>query len=109
MTVAGADPMRAFTLLDEPLWKVLYVFHHLMDREAERALVRRSERVDSGTMTAMAFNAPKLLADEQRTVRDAIDALDGDPEDTAVTVQQGQALLARVLKGRALDPDALVS
>lgn len=107
IAVAGSRPYDAFSLLDEPLWRVLYLYHHLSEREAERVLVRRSDRVDAGLLAAMAFHEPTLLTDEQRAVRHALEALADDPD--PVAEDKGQALLARVLRGRALDPDALVS
>lgn len=103
--------MDAFSLLDEPLWRVLYVFHHLMERDAMHALRDRVARIDMGNVTAMAFHEPKLLADELRDVQGAIRAFeDGTPaqSDPAAQRAAGLALVARIQSGRVLDPAALV-
>ena len=97
-------------LLDVPVWQLLYVFHHLSEREERRQVVERMARVDAGFMTAMAFNEPARLDDERRAVTDALDALEYEPMGgTGSLESRAEALLARIESGRVLDPAAMVS
>ena len=51
MTVAGSRPYDALSLLDEPLWRVLWTYHHLMEREQRTQLSDRLMRVDAAGLT----------------------------------------------------------
>lgn len=110
--VAGERPYDVFTLLDEPLWRVLYLFHHLSAKTARAALDARLARVDAGLMTALARHQPAALDDEMRRVRDAIDDFERGPaerpDDLAAWRARGDALAARIEQGRVLSPEALV-
>lgn len=100
-----------FTLIDEPLWRVLYVYQQLEERDERQALRRRRERVDAGLMTAFAFNQPEKLADELDRVRDAIDEFEYGPQATDIEAMRarGRALADRMLATNALSDEALVS
>jgi hypothetical protein len=108
VTVAGQRPYDVFTLLDEPLWRVLYVFHHLQERDARQALDARLARVDEGFMAALAFNKPIALEDELRRVKEEIAALDA-PDAPDDTIARGLALAERMEQGRVLSDEALIS
>lgn len=109
MTVAASRPYDVFTLLDEPLWRVLYVFHHLAEERARVALRDRLERVDAGFMTALAFNKPEALDDELQKVHRAILGQDEDPIADEDRLARGLALAERIERGRVLSDEALVS
>jgi hypothetical protein len=113
LAVAGSEPYRAFALLDEPLWRVLYLFHHLQEHDARESLRARMARVDAGVMTAFAFNQPASLETEMRRVQDAIAEADYGPSDAvdemAALRAKGEALAARIEQGGVLTPDGLVS
>lgn len=112
-TVAAARTCDPLALLDEPLWRVLWHFHQLEDREQRQALRDRRARVDAGVLVAMAFNHPDSLDDELRRVRNAIDAYEYGPDSAADGIAAlraaGDALASRIEAGRALAPEALVS
>lgn len=111
VTVAAATGQDAFALLDRPWCQVLYQFYHLADREERQRLASRVARVEAGVFTAMAFNDPARLVDEQRAVRDAIEALERGPVDEAMDLDawkaRGLALAAKLEQGRVLSPAAL--
>lgn len=110
ITVASAFGRDPFEYLDTPFWKVLYAFYHLMEREERNTLFRRLERVDAGMMTHVAFNDASKLADEMRTVQDAIRALDTQPTNEVEALRaKANALAARIEAGKALTDKALVS
>lgn len=109
MTVAGSRPYAAFALLDEPLWRVLYVFHHIAKESTRTALRDRLYRVDAGKMTAFAFNSPDNLNDEMQKVLDAIAEVDGPRVTDADRLARGLALAERIDAGKVLSDDALVS
>ena len=96
-------------LLDVPVWQLLYVFHHLNERDERRQVMERAARVDAGFYTAIAVNDPSRLDDERRAVGDAIDALEFEAPatDPAVLDAKARALIARIESGRVLSPDAL--
>lgn len=98
-------------LLDVPVWQLLYVFHHLSERDERRQVMARAARVDAGVLTALAFNEPARLDDELRSVRAAIDAVEYEtPASDPVRLEaKAHALLARIESGRVLAPDALQS
>jgi hypothetical protein len=107
--VARARACDPLALLDEPFWRVLWHFHHLTDDDARRALHDRMARVDSGFMTAFAVNQPASLAEEMQKVRAAIEEQERGPTPLDDLRARGEALAARMERGRVLDPDALVS
>lgn len=109
MTVASERACDPLALIDEPLWRVLWHFYHLQERDARRALTDRMARVDGGYMAAFAFNQPELLDVEMRNVRAAIEELERGPVALDDLRARGEALLARIERGRVLDPTALVS
>lgn len=109
MTVAGSRPYDALSLLDEPLWRILWTFHHLMEREQRTQLSDRLMRVDAAGLTAQAFHDPKLLADEMRTVQQAIRDHEEGPVVTESVRDRGLALVERIRRGNALAPEALLS
>lgn len=109
MTVAASRPYDVFSLLDEPLWRVLYVFHHLVEDEARKALYERLYRVDAAKMAAFALHKPSSLDDEMRDVRAAILELDAPPVSDEDRLARGLALAARIDAGRVLSDEALVS
>lgn len=104
---------NVFALMDEPLWCVFYLFHHLRDRDERRMLRERLARVDSGILTAQAFNKPELLDDELKSVQRAIKDYDKSPDDKAAELvairTRGRSLLERIQRDSVLSPDALVS
>lgn len=109
--VAAQMRQDAFALMHEPLWQVLYVFHHLMEREERDNLRRRFERVDAGVMTSLAFNQPSALSDEMTAVQDAIRALDKPADVSGVNDSlraKAEALAARIEVGEVLSDGALV-
>ena len=96
-------------LLDVPVWQLLYVFHHLTERDARRAVEARAARVDAAVLGAIGFNEPAKLDDERRAVADALDALEYEPMGgTGSLDDRAAALMARIEAGRVLDPTALV-
>jgi hypothetical protein len=109
-TIAVALHTDVFALLDEPHWRNLYRFYHLVEREARERLSRRYERVDAGVMTAFAFNEPSRLDEERQAVVDAIRAIE---HPTAVVLDdiraKAEAMAARMATGKVLTPAALVS
>ena len=109
LIVAGTRPYDALSLLDEPLWRVLWTFHQVMERRAREQLMERLGRVDAGNLTAMAFNKPELLDDEMRAVQQAIRAQEEGPVESDSVQPAGLSLLERVQRGRVLAPEALVS
>ena len=109
MTVAGARPYDALSLLDEPLWRVLWTYHHLMELRTLDRLVARADRVDQGMMVGMGVNEPKLLADELRNVQAAIREQTEGPVVRTTALATGRALVERIRRGRVLEPGALVS
>ena len=110
-TVASARSADPLALLDEPLWRLLYHFFHLTERETREALRARMARVDLGYMVAYAFNQPALLDDERRAVSDAIVAYECGPvdeqTDLAALRARGETLAAKIERGRVLSPAAL--
>lgn len=109
MRVARERRCDPLALLDEPLWRVLWHYHHLADADARRALTDRMARVDAGFMTAFAFNQPESLDVEMRNVRAALEELERGPVMLDDLRARGEALAARMERGRVLDPTALVS
>ncbi len=110
-TVARETKQDVFTLVREPLWRVLYVFHHLREDDERRALQRRIERVDLGVMVAYGFNEPSKLSDEMRSAIDAAQAFERGPVtevDVEALAARANALSARIASGRALSPEAHV-
>lgn len=114
LRVAGDAPYRVFTLMDEPLWRVLYVFHHLQEHDERAALNDRLARVDHGFLTNFAMTQPDSLTEELQRVQAAIARLDQGPgvdaaHEWADARAKAEAMLARMERGRVLSPDALVS
>lgn len=109
MRVARARACDPLALLDEPFWRVLWHYHHLVEEDNRRALHDRMARVDSGFMTAFAFNQPASLAEEMERVRAAIEEQERGPTALDDLRARGDALAARIERGRVLDPNALVS
>jgi hypothetical protein len=113
VTVAAERRCDPLALLDEPLWRTLYHFHHLAERDARDALHKRQARVDLGMMVAHAFNQPSSLDDEMRDVRQALADLDREPTEGASVWDaargKGEEMAARIERGRVLSPEALLS
>lgn len=96
-------------LLDVPVWELLYVFHHLSERDARRAVEARAARLDAALLGSIGFNEPAKLEDERRAVVEALDALEYEQTTpTASLDERAAALLARIEAGRVLDPAALL-
>jgi hypothetical protein len=106
--IAVASHGDVFALLDEPHWRNLYRFYHLAERDARERLSRRYERVDSGMLSALAFNDPGKLDDERQAVADAIHALE-HPGDLGGMRAKAEAMAARMTAGHVLTPSALVN
>jgi hypothetical protein len=113
VTVACETGQDVFILLDVPLWRVMYLFHHLQEREARLQLRGRLARVDMGYLNAFAFNHPESLETEMQHVNAAIVALDRPPVSRRSEVEElrarGQAMVARIQREHVLSDEALVS
>lgn len=109
MIVATETGRWPFALLDVPVWQLLYVYHHLGERDARRSVERRAARVDAGILTALAMHEPARLDDELRSVRDAMDTIEYEASalDPDRLRADGLALAARIAAGRAMDAAAL--
>ncbi len=112
MATIGAEyRMDPLSLLDEPWWRVLWRFYHATEREQRHSLRRRMERVDSGTLTALAFNDPSKINDERQAVADAIRAFEHPTKTVDVDSirARAEAMVARMTAGKVLSPAALAS
>lgn len=111
VTVGAETRQDPFSLLDRPLWQLLYTFYHLEERATSRALQERRARVDAALMTALATTTPAALDEELRAVDEAIAAFERGPddsEDLSLLRDRGEALASRIEEGRVLSPSALV-
>lgn len=112
LSVAGNRPYDVFALLDEPLWRVLYVHHHLTAQRERDAVASRAARVDSGFMSALAFNEPAALEVEMQSVQAAIAELDtpsAGPAGWDAARARAEEMARRMEQGRVLSPEALLS
>lgn len=109
--VAGARRCDPLDLLDEPLWRTLYHFHHLTEQDERLALRARMDRIDLGYMVAQAFNRPAALDDERREALESIaeyerGAID-EQEDLDELRARGEAMAARIQQAGVLTDAAL--
>jgi len=104
--VAEVGP-RFPDVLEQPWALTLWTYYQLAERNRIRALIERIDAVNDATLTAIAFNEPKKLADERENALSAAREKQAKDEKAEAEWRERAARLVAAIEGGGVLQDAV--